>query len=107
MVTFCPADTYTAVTCPETPNCRFACWAGWIVPEAATVWRMVPVDTVTRWVVTDRGALEEPPEVATRVTTTPTAAASTTARPTSTWLRVGRRLRRVGGASWTAGSSGI
>ena len=64
---------------------------------------MVPVDTVTRWVVTDRGAVEEPPEVATRVTTTPAAAASTTARPTSTWLRVGRRLRRVGGTSWAGG----
>lgn len=44
--TFCPADTYTWVTVPDTAKLRLALCAGWIVPEAETVCWIVVEETV-------------------------------------------------------------
>jgi hypothetical protein len=53
-VTVCPAFTLTPVTWPETPKFRSAVVVGANVPEVATVWRIVPIDTVT-WRCVDVG----------------------------------------------------
>ena len=45
--TVCPALTLTAVTWPDTAKFRSEVSAGWSVPDTATVWRNVPVETVT------------------------------------------------------------
>ena len=47
MVTVWPALTLTAVTVPDAPKFRLACWAGAMVPDAETVCFMVPVVTET------------------------------------------------------------
>ncbi len=44
-VTVCPALTSTAVTRPDWPKLRLACWAGSMVPDEETVCVMVPVET--------------------------------------------------------------
>ena len=56
--TDCPATTSTAVTVPETAKFRSAVVAGSIVPVAATVWVMVPVETVWTVVVVTIPAAE-------------------------------------------------
>jgi len=47
LVTCWPALTLTAVTLPDTGKLRFSVSAGSRVPDADTVWRMVPAVTVT------------------------------------------------------------
>ena len=79
-VTVWPALTLTPVTVPETPKFRLACWAGAMVPDVATVCCMVPVVTLTVWVVIcSPGAAEllvpsQMPMPAPTATTTTTAA---------------------------------
>ena len=62
-VTFWPTATSTAVTWPDTAKDRSACDAGSMVPDADTVCLMVPVPTVTFWVVTDSGAADASDEL--------------------------------------------
>jgi hypothetical protein len=50
-VTDCPTVTSTAVTRPDWPKLRLAWLEGSMVPDEATVWVMVPVETVCTVVV--------------------------------------------------------
>ena len=47
VVTFWPVVTSTAVTVPGTAKVRVSSSAGVRVPDAETVWVMVPLDTLT------------------------------------------------------------
>jgi hypothetical protein len=79
------------VTLPDTPKFKLACWAGAMVPDAETVCFMVPVVTLTVWVVICKaGAAEllvpsQMPMPAPAATTTTTAA-------TTMFLRLNRRF---------------
>ena len=89
-VTFCPTFTSTAVTWPDTANDSWACDAGSMVPDADTVCLMVPVPTVTFWVVTAKGAADAGDELL-RVSCQVISTAATTR--TTTTPRASRRRR--------------
>ena len=111
-VTVWPVTTSTAVTLPDTPKLRSAVLVGSIVPEADTVCFIVPVVTLTTWVVTSSGEDAELPVPSHSPRIVPTTT-TTTATAAMVMFRLRRPRRRGPGTSWprsppsTAGISSV
>ena len=96
VATFWPVVTSTAVTVPDTAKVRSESSAGARVPDAETVWFMVPIETFTFSLVTVTGdaVLDEPPlRVAAQMPVPPPPSTQTAATTAARRPRVSRLFR--------------